>query len=82
MDLNLFSSDAVVVLLDLIYGEETSKISNVDVGNVLKLADYLQIPEYILTEILRRVISADNFMKLHELALSFNCTIVADYRRF
>ena len=73
MDLNLFPPDTVELFMDLIYGEETSKVSSIDVGNLLRLADYLQVPDIILTEILQTVISSKNYLILHELALSYNC---------
>ena len=73
MDLKLFTSDTVQVFIDLIYGEEASEVNEVDVGELLRLADYLQVPVNIFTEILRKTINTKNCMALYELSLSYNC---------
>ena len=73
LELSLFSSGTIKVFIDLIYGMKTSDVEMVDVGELLKLADYLQVSDKIFTKILRNYIDTENCVKLYELTLSYNC---------
>ena len=73
MELDLFSYDTVTVFIDLVYGAEASKVSEVDVGELLRLADFLQVAEYMMTDILRQIIDKANCLKLYDLSISYNC---------
>ena len=73
MDLGLFSSDTVKVFIAFLYGEVFSKVGDVDIAELLKLGDYLQLPPNFLTEILRDIISTENCVRLFEFALIYNC---------
>lgn len=73
MDLGLFSSDTVEVFIDLVYGEQSSKIREIDVAELLRLGDYLQVSVNILTDSLRNLIDTKNCIKLFESSLLYNC---------
>ena len=73
MELNLFSYDTVQTFIDLIYGEDTSGVSEIDAGELLRLGDYLQVPVNILTDTLCKIIDKDNCVRLFELSLLYNC---------
>ena len=73
MELNSFSADTVQMLVDLIYGERSNDVSKVDIGELMQLTDYMQVPERIVTEILRKIISKENCEKLYEMSLNYNC---------
>ena len=72
MDLNLFSLDTVQIFIGLLYGEESSEVSHIDIGELMRLFDYLQVHRDILAQILRKIVDAENYMKLNELALSYH----------
>ena len=74
MDLSSFSVDTVKMFLDLIYGEEDGVVVNVNIAELLQLADFLQAYRYIdiLCEVLRRALTDDNCVVLYELACLFN----------
>ena len=74
MELSSFSSDTIEVFVDLIYDEESSSVRKINVGELLKLCDYLQVPALITTEILRGIINKENCVTLHELSLYYNCS--------
>ena len=73
MDLNSFSSDTIKVFIDIMYGEETSTVNVIDVGELLRLTDYLQVPVAITTEIFRDIVNIETCVILHELSLYYNC---------
>ena len=69
MELSLFSAHSVKVFIELIYGQINSKITMVDVSELMRLSDYLQVSADILTEIFRHLISTENCLRLYELSL-------------
>ena len=73
MDLKVFSSDTVQIFIDLIYGENTSDVCDVDAEELMRLADFLQMPEKMLTEVMRKIINTENCLDLLELSLLYNC---------
>ena len=78
MELGLFSGDTVQVFIDLVYGEASSKIDKVDISDLMRLADYLQVSVEFCTKILKRLVTKDNCVKLLELSLSYNCDKLQD----
>ena len=72
MDLDLFSLDTVQIFIDLIYGEESTEVSSIDVGELMRLFDYLQVHGDILAAIFSKIVNTDNYMLCYELALSYH----------
>ena len=73
MDLTAFSRDTVKLLIDLIYMEENYAVNMIDVRELMQLADYLQVPVTVVTEMLRSIINMENCIQLFEMSLSYNC---------
>ena len=59
----------------LIYREEVGEPYDIDVGELLRLVDYLQAHCYIdlFSDILRNVINIENCVPLYELSCMYNC---------
>ena len=74
IDLDCFSENTVRVFLDILYGEISEPIVNIEVEELLKLADFLHadldIP--IVTSMLREFIGISNCLELYKLAGSYN----------
>ena len=74
IDLDHFSENVVRVFLDIIYGDKGEDEVDIDVEELLRLADFLQADSDIdiVTEIFRNMVDADNCLELFKLAGAYN----------
>ena len=75
MNLDPFPFKTVKMFVCLIYGESLDEEADVDVGELLQLAYYLQAHKYIdiFTEMLRKMITVVNCVPLYELCIMYDC---------
>ena len=74
IDLSCFSKEVVQVFLDMMYGMKREDAIDIDVEELLKLADFMQADSNIplITETLRHMLDVDNCLEIYNLAGAYN----------